>query len=109
MKKLFTFIPSNEPQLEDDIYELKSDNNIYIQINDGIYLVHKYYLGINGNEDEGCCESFGEYKSLKDAMKKALEIRYNDLTKKRGAIPTSVFREYNEVATLLNKMYHISK
>ena len=109
MKKLFTFIPSNEPQLEDDIYELKSDNNIYIQINDGIYLVHKYYLGINGNEDEGCCETLGEFKSLKNAMKKALEIRYNDFDKIRGGVSTSIFRERNELATILNKMYHISK
>ena len=103
MKHLFNFIESDDPQIEDDMYELKSDNNIYIQINDGNYLVHKYYLGINGNEDESCCETFGEYKSLKDAMIKALEIRYDDYQKIRGAVSTVIFREGLELATLLNR------
>ena len=104
MKKLFNYIISDEPQLEDDMYELKSDNNIYIQVSiDGGYLVHKYY------EDEGCSEFLGEYKSLKDAMKKALEIRYNDLYKTKGEVSTLIFREYNEISTLLGRMYNISK
>ena len=104
IKHLFNFVESDEPQLEDDMYELQSDNNIYIQVSMyGGYLVHKYY------EDEGCSEYLGEYKSLKDAMKKALEIRYNDYQKIRGAVSTSIFREGLELATLLGKMYHISK
>tara|TARA_Y100000310_G_scaffold276022_1_gene292878 strand:- start:428 stop:748 length:321 start_codon:yes stop_codon:yes gene_type:complete len=106
MKKLFNYIISDEPQLEDDMYELKTDNNIYIQVSiDGVYLVHKYY------EDsfEGCSEFLGEYKSLKDAMKKALEIRYNDLYKTKGEVSTLIFREYNEISTLLGRMYNISK
>ena len=86
------------------MYELKSDNNIYIQVSIyGEYLVHKYY------EDEGCSEFLGEYKSLKDAMKKALEIRYNDLYKTKGEVSTLIFREYNEISTLLGRMYNISK
>ena len=103
MKKLFSFIESDDPQIEDDMYELKSDNNIYIQINNGIYLVHKYYNA------EGYCKTFGEYKSLKDAMKKALEIRYDDYQKIRGAVSTTVFREGLELATLLGRRYNITK
>jgi len=104
MKKLFNYIISDEPQLEDNMYELKSDNNIYIQVSIyGEYLVHKYY------EAEGCSEFLGEYKSLKDAMKKALEIRYNDLYKTKGEVSTLIFREYNEISTLLGRMYNISK
>ena len=103
MKHLFKFIKSDDPQIEDDMYELKSDNNIYIQINNGIYLVHKYY------DAEGCCETFGDYKLLNDAMERALEIRYDDYQKIKGAVSTSIFREGLELATLLGRRYNTTK
>ena len=68
MNKLFSFIESDDPQLEDDMYELKSDNNIHVQVNNGIYLVNKWH------EKEGYLEFIDQFKSLKNAMKKALVI-----------------------------------
>ena len=40
---------------------------------------------------------------------KFTQERYDDLYKIKGAVSTSVFREYNEIAHLLGEMYIITK
>ena len=63
----FVFEESDEPELTDDEYVLKANKNIYIQVSDK-YIVNKWV------EKEEASYHIGEFNSLDDAFKKAIEI-----------------------------------
>ena len=66
-KNAFIYEESDEPEMYDDQYTLKANKNIYIQVSDK-YIVHKWV------EKEEACYHIGEFNSLDDAFKKAIEI-----------------------------------
>jgi hypothetical protein len=70
MKTLFTFEASDDPQLVDDQWVLKSNPDITIQVCGyaGGYAVNQF------NKAEGWMEDYGIFKSLKSAVDKALSV-----------------------------------
>ena len=65
----FKFIESEDYMLYDDIYELNSNSNIYIQINEYFgYIVHI----LNDKHTES--KEFGKYDSLFNAMVAAASL-----------------------------------
>ena len=68
----FELIESDEPLLYDDMYELVSDTNIYIQKVDecGEYIVHRYIL----NGEDSYCEHLGRFDNLEDAKQECIKV-----------------------------------
>lgn len=78
----FRFVESDEPTLEDDMYELIDDDNIYIQVSGDCcqeFMVYRYVIdkdyesGLKGF-DESYSENCGTFNNLEDAKEKALSI-----------------------------------
>lgn len=70
IKSLFKFVPAQDIESEDDMYELVSNPNWHIQVavfHDG----KPYVVGLL--DDEGVT-NYGEYRSLKQAMQKMIEL-----------------------------------
>tara|TARA_R100000963_G_C4593161_1_gene69627 strand:+ start:260 stop:517 length:258 start_codon:yes stop_codon:yes gene_type:complete len=66
----FKFVESDEPELEDDMYELIENPNIYIQVNyECGFIVNKYT-----ECEDSYFEEFGVYKSLEEAKAKCISI-----------------------------------
>ena len=63
----FVFEKSDEPEMYDDQYTLKANENIYIQVS-GKYIVHKWV------EEEETSYHMGAFDSFEDAMIKALQL-----------------------------------
>mgnify|MGYP003147476884 FL=1 len=69
MKDLFRFEESDDPLVEDDVWVLKADENISIQVcQDGTFSISKFVEG------EGCFYHRDNYKHLSHAMQKALAM-----------------------------------
>tara|TARA_B100000700_G_C14346374_1_gene535110 strand:+ start:55 stop:312 length:258 start_codon:yes stop_codon:yes gene_type:complete len=70
IKDLFRFEEADDPQVEDDAWVLKSDENIGIQVcEDGTFRITKFV------EKEGCFYHSDNHKHLLDAMKEAVEMQ----------------------------------
>ena len=68
----FKFIESDEPLLYDDMYELVSDTNIYIQKVDecGEYIVRKFIA----DGDYSHSINLGRFDNLEDAKQECIKI-----------------------------------
>ena len=70
LSSLFNFIPADDPDYVDDMYELRSDSRVSIQVAlyAGGYLVSFY------DEDAGLVTDDGAFNSLSAAMERALVV-----------------------------------
>jgi len=72
MGDLFTHIPAQFPELEDDSYELKSNPNVHIQCCEGgLYIVQTLH---NWDTDEAYIQSVYSSNSLASAMRFAAKL-----------------------------------
>ena len=73
---MFIFVESDEPTLTDDMYELKDNDNIYIQVSDIGYVVSVY---------TECEDSYttnkGVYETLEEAKAKCILLNNQGETK----------------------------
>ena len=70
----FELIESDEPMLEDDLYELIGDDSIYIQVVSDCqcseYVVNKFFdVG-----DESYSKQFGTFDNLEDAKQECIKV-----------------------------------
>ena len=72
----FELIESDEPLLYDDMYELVSDSNIYIQKVDecGEYIVYRYFE----DGDNSHSISLGRFDNLEDAKQECIKVFKED-------------------------------
>ena len=76
---MFIFEESDEPTLTDDMYELKDNDNIYIQCSEIGYIVNLYVIDKNYESgiksfDESYVINKGVYKTLEEAKLKAISL-----------------------------------
>lgn len=70
----FKFVESDEPELEDDIYELIENPNIYIQVNYECGFIVNKYTECEDDIEESFIQEYGIYKSLKEAKQKCITL-----------------------------------
>jgi len=74
MKYDFKFIESDEPTLEDDMYELVQNPNFYIQCSENDFIVHISGIGL---DQCPCSTEHGIFTSLQKAKKELIKIYKN--------------------------------
>ena len=85
---MFIFVESDEPTLTDDMYELKDNDNIYIQCSEIGYIVNLYVIDKNYESgiksfDESYVIKKGVYKTLEEAKAKCILLNNQGETNER--------------------------